>query len=118
VAANSPARQLPTAAKPLILSYGADESQEFARHSTAYGRALAERGIPCAVRPLVGHNHMSICTALADRKSEPTQMILGRWDWPDGRRRLCRTEDRLTRRTRDPSRAFVTAVTDADGRAA
>ena len=77
VAANSPARQLPTAAKPLILSYGADESQEFARHSTAYGRALAERGIPCAVRPLVGHNHMSICTALADRKSEPTQMILG-----------------------------------------
>src|SRR6185312_7324818 len=40
VAANSPARHLPTAAKPLILAYGADESQEFARHSTEYGRAL------------------------------------------------------------------------------
>jgi arylformamidase len=76
-AANSPARHLPATAKPLILSYGADESQEFARHSTEYGRALADRGIPCAVRPLTGHNHMSICTALADRKSEPTQMILG-----------------------------------------
>jgi arylformamidase len=76
-AANSPARHLPTTAKPLILAYGADESQEFARHSTEYGRALAERGISCAVRPLAGHNHMSICSALADRKSEPMQMILG-----------------------------------------
>ena len=77
VAANSPARQLPTAAKPLILSYGAEESQEFARHATEYGSALAARGIACTVRPLAGHNHMSICTALADRKSEPMQMILG-----------------------------------------
>ena len=76
-AANSPARHLPTTAKPLILAYGAYESQEFARHSTEYGRALAERGISCAVRPLAGHNHMSICSALADRKSEPMQMILG-----------------------------------------
>ena len=77
VQANSPARHLPTATKPLILSYGADESQEFARHSTEYGRALAARGIPCTVRPLVGHNHLRICTALADRKSEPMRMILG-----------------------------------------
>jgi arylformamidase len=77
VAANSPARHLSTVAKPLVLAYGADESQEFARQATEYGRALAERGMPCAVRPLVGHNHMSICTAFADRKSEPMQMILG-----------------------------------------
>jgi arylformamidase len=77
VEANSPARHLPTTAKPLILTYGADESAEFARHATEYGRALADRGIPCVVRPLAGHNHMSICSALADRKSEPMQMILG-----------------------------------------
>jgi arylformamidase len=77
VATNSPARNLPTAAKPLTLAYGADESQEFARHATEYGRALADRGIACTVRALTGHNHMSICTALADRKSEPMQMILG-----------------------------------------
>ena len=76
-AANSPARHLPTTAKPLILAYGADESQEFARHSSEYGRALADRSIACAVRPLAGHNHMSICSALADRRSEPMQMILG-----------------------------------------
>jgi arylformamidase len=77
VAANSPARNLPTAAKPLILAYGGDESQEFARHSTEYGRALADRGIACTVRPLAGLNHMSICTAFADRKSEPMRLILG-----------------------------------------
>ena len=77
VEANSPARHLPAASKPLILSYGADESPEFARHSTEYGSALAARGIPCTVRPLTGHNHMSICSALADRKSEPMQLILG-----------------------------------------
>jgi arylformamidase len=77
VEANSPARRLPDTSKPLTLSYGADESQEFARHSSEYGQALAARGIPCTVRPLAGYNHMSICSALADRKSEPMQMILG-----------------------------------------
>src|SRR5215470_1304175 len=77
VEANSPARHLPETSKPLILSYGADESQEYARHSTEYGRALAARGLPCTVRPLAGHNHMSICSALGDRRSEPMQLILG-----------------------------------------
>src|SRR5215468_3649072 len=77
VAANSPARHLPAAAKPLVLAYGAEESQEYARHSTEYGHALAARGIPCAVRALAGYNHMSVCSALLDRKSEPMQAILG-----------------------------------------
>jgi arylformamidase len=77
VAANSPARRLPRAAKPLILAYGADESQEFARHSSEYGHALADRGVACTVSPLAGHNHMSICSALAERNSEPLRMILG-----------------------------------------
>ncbi len=77
VAAHSPALQLPRAAAPLVLAYGAEESQEFARHSSEYGRALAERGIACAVRPLAGHNHMSVCTALADANSEPMRLILG-----------------------------------------
>src|SRR5215470_13544374 len=74
--ANSPARHLPAAAKPLVLAYGAEESQEYARHSTEYGHALAARGIPCAVRALAGYNHMSVCSALLDRKSEPMQAIL------------------------------------------
>lgn len=77
VAACSPARQLPGAAKPLVLAYGADESEEFARHSTEYACALADRGIACTVRPLAGHNHMSICTALSDASSEPMRLILG-----------------------------------------
>ncbi|MGH6927010.1 MAG: alpha/beta hydrolase, partial [Dongiaceae bacterium] len=77
VEACSPARRLPSAAKPLVLAYGADESEEFARHATEYGRALAGRGVTCTVRPLAGHNHMSVCTALADAKSEPMRLILG-----------------------------------------
>jgi arylformamidase len=77
VEAHSPARQLPRAAAPLVLAYGAEESQEFARHSTEYGRALAARGIDCAVHPLAGHDHMSVCTALADAASEPMRLILG-----------------------------------------
>jgi hypothetical protein len=28
------------------------------------------------LRPLAGYNHMSICSALADPKSEPSQLIL------------------------------------------
>ena len=75
--ANSPARHLPATGKPLILAYGAEESAEYARHSGEYGQALGARGIPCSVRGLAGHNHMSICSALADRKSEPMRLILG-----------------------------------------
>jgi arylformamidase len=77
VEACSPARHLPPTAKPLVLAYGADESDEFARHAREYGRALAGRGTVCTVRPLAGHNHMSVCTALADSKSEPMRLILG-----------------------------------------
>jgi arylformamidase len=77
VAALSPARNLPDAARPLVLAYGTKESEEYARHATSYGRALGERGITCTVRPLAGHNHMTICTALGDAKSEPMQLILG-----------------------------------------
>ena len=77
VTACSPARHLPAAAAPLALAYGAEESAEFARHSTVYGRALSERGIACTVRALTGHNHMSICTALADARSEPLRLVLG-----------------------------------------
>ncbi|MGE0118811.1 MAG: alpha/beta hydrolase [Dongiaceae bacterium] len=77
VTACSPARHLPAASAPLALAYGAEESAEFARHSTEYGRALGERGIACSVRALAGHNHMSICTALADARSEPLRLILG-----------------------------------------
>jgi len=76
VEACSPARRLPTTSKPLVLAYGADESEEFARHATDYGRALGARGIDCAVHPLAGYNHMSICTALSDAKSEPMRLIL------------------------------------------
>jgi arylformamidase len=73
----SPARRLPGAAKPLVLAYGADESDEFARHSQEYGRALANRGVACTVHALAGHNHMSVCTALSDARSEPMRLILG-----------------------------------------
>jgi arylformamidase len=76
VAAFSPGRHLPTTAKPLALTYGAAESAEFARHAAEYGRALAGRGVDCTVRPLAGHNHMSICGALADRQSAPLRLIL------------------------------------------
>jgi len=77
VEACSPARRLPTTSKPLVLAYGGDESEEFARHATEYGRALAGRGIACPVRPLPGHNQMSVCTALADAASEPMRLVLG-----------------------------------------
>jgi len=77
VAIYSPARHLPTRASPLVLVYGGNESEEYARHSTSYGRALAERGIACRVQALAGHDHMSIGGSLADPKSEAMRLILG-----------------------------------------
>jgi arylformamidase len=77
IATYSPARHLPARVAPLVLAYGADESEEYARHSTSYGKALAERGIACRVQPLTGLNHMSLGSALADARSEPVRLILG-----------------------------------------
>jgi arylformamidase len=76
VAAYSPVRHLPAKSAPLVLAYGGAESEEFARHPTHYGRLLRERGVACDVRALAGYDHMSICTALTDPKSEPAQLIL------------------------------------------
>lgn len=76
VAAFSPSRHLPLAARPLILAYGSEESEEFARQSTDYGRALGARGVDCGVQALAGYNHMSICTALADPQGAPLRLIL------------------------------------------
>jgi arylformamidase len=77
VEACSPLRHLPKASAPLVLAYGADESAEFARHADEYGRALAAPGIVCSVRPLAGHNHMSICSSLGEVGSAPLRLILG-----------------------------------------
>lgn len=84
VAAYSPLRHLPSASRPLILAYGADESEEFARHSTNYGQALAAHGVACSVQALAGYNHMSICTALADPQGAPLRLILRQMGWSHG----------------------------------
>jgi arylformamidase len=76
VAAYSPQLHPPARSVPLLLAYGSAESEEFARHATEYGRLLRERGVACEVRALDGYNHMSICSAFADPKSEPSQLIL------------------------------------------
>ncbi len=77
VQAFSPERHLPAKAAPLLIAYGAAESEEFVRHATHYGRLLRGRGVAVETRALAGHDHMSVCAALAERSSEPTQLILG-----------------------------------------
>jgi arylformamidase len=72
----SPIRHVPRRGAHLVLAYGAEESEEFARHAESYGEAARRAGAKVEVRPLAGFDHMSVAAALIDRDSEPTRLIL------------------------------------------
>ena len=74
---NSPINTPPNKPLPLVLAYGADESEEYARQTDAYAAAVHGNGVECEVRPIAGANHMTIASDLSDADSEISQIILG-----------------------------------------
>lgn len=73
---NSPIHQRPPPAMPLVVTYGADETPEYARQSAAYCAYLAERGTAPDLRPIAGRHHFSIVADLGDPDSEMSRLIL------------------------------------------
>ncbi|MEV0704693.1 hypothetical protein AB0I53_43180 [Saccharopolyspora sp. NPDC050389] len=62
---NSPIRQEPTHACPLILTYGGAESSEFARQQAELMRAWSAHGVPCQVVDQPDGHHFDAVERLA-----------------------------------------------------
>ena len=73
---NSPVNLPPTAVMPMVVAYGGDESEEYARQSEAYAEHLGTHGLTPDLRPIAGRNHFSIVADLKDPESEMTGIVL------------------------------------------
>ncbi len=74
--ANSPIHRRPPQAMPMVVTYGADETPEYARQSASYCAYLAEHGRMPDLRPIAGRHHFSIAADLGDPASEMSRLIL------------------------------------------
>ena len=74
---HSPVNAPPSHPVPLVLVYGAEESEEYARQTDAYAAAVRGNGVECEVRPIIGANHMTVASELSNRDSEVAQIVIG-----------------------------------------
>lgn len=74
---NSPVHMPLAMEMPVVIGYGADETDEFRRQSDAYAEALRGRGAQCSVFEITDHNHFSIAQTLAEPDSVLSKQILG-----------------------------------------
>jgi arylformamidase len=67
---NSPAFMVRPCKTPLWITWGGDESSEFARQSSIYHQAWAAAGNPSELRAVPGANHFTVIAGLEDARSE------------------------------------------------
>ncbi len=73
---NSPMFQVREKLPPLLISWGATESDEFWRQSQEFGAAWADKGNDMILHPQPGCNHSSAISGFADGRSELCSMIV------------------------------------------
>ena len=73
---NSPVHRPPPPAMPMIVAYGSDETEEYARQSAGYAEHLRGHGLAPDLRPIAGRNHFSIAADLKDPHSEMSRLVL------------------------------------------
>jgi len=77
VSPNSPIHNLPSRLEgPLVIAYGALESDEYARQATTYHRLLNQQGLAPELRAVNGVEHMAIARDLGTRDTDMTDIIL------------------------------------------
>lgn len=78
---NSPIHHIPPRVDgPVVITYGAEESEEYARHATEYHTALTAAGVDASLSPIAGRNHMTIVQDMGRADSEITAMLLGQME--------------------------------------
>ncbi len=60
---------------PMIVTYGGDESAEYARQSAIYAEHLGDHGLTPDLRPIADRHHFSIASDLGDSGSELSRLI-------------------------------------------
>ncbi len=73
---NSPVHMPPPPDMPMVVAYGGDESEEYARQSAIYADHLRGHGLAPDLRPIAGRNHFSIAADLKDPGSEMSRLVL------------------------------------------
>ena len=66
----SPLHCLPTAAPPLVLAVGSEETDEFLRQQAEYAAAWQARGLPLREVGMTGLHHFSAVDVLGDRRHD------------------------------------------------
>ncbi len=79
---NSPIHLAPPPNLPLVVAYGADESEEYARQSAIYAEYLRGHGLAPELRPIAGRNHFNIAADLRDPDSEMSRIITAQMGLP------------------------------------
>jgi arylformamidase len=67
----------PAVKAPIAIAYGAEETEEYARHSAALAAACRSREIPATLHAVPGRDHMSIISALTEGDNDVTRLLLG-----------------------------------------
>jgi len=75
---NSPLFAVRPCATPALVTWGADESDEFARQSTSFHRAWQDAGNRSELLPQAGANHFSAIDGFADPASDLCLWLAGR----------------------------------------
>ena len=76
VRSNSPVHLPPPPEMAMVVAYGGDESEEYARQSAIYAEHLRGHGLAPDLRPIAGRNHFSIAADLKDPDSEMSRLVL------------------------------------------
>ena len=76
-ARNSPIRHIPARACPLVIGYGALESDEFKRQSREFAAAWKKTGHRCEEIERPAHHHYSLAADLNDAQSPLVKAFLG-----------------------------------------
>ncbi len=91
---NSPALLPPGAGCPLIVSYGASETDEFKRQSDDYLAGWRARGHPGQYVDMPGTNHFDIVLSLNDAASALTRAILAQMGLQSAAQPACPADNR------------------------
>ena len=76
-ARNSPILHIPDIGCPLVVGYGALETEEFQRQSRTFAAAWTGRGSTCQLAEMAGRHHFSINADLNDAQSDLLTPFLG-----------------------------------------
>jgi arylformamidase len=73
----SPIHNPPAVEAPIAIAYGAEESEEFARHARELETLCRRQDIACTLQAVAGANHMTVLSGVLEDGSRTRSLLLG-----------------------------------------